>query len=73
MQQVDILEQNIAFGNYQHIMEVTDPSIVGCYFKSILKYMEEPLCKFDRYDIFKCICEEIPKTKPPFNNLIKSI
>jgi len=55
------------------MMHITDPSIVGCYFKSIVKYMEQPLCKFDLYDIYKSICEEIPKTKPPYDNLVKTL
>jgi hypothetical protein len=44
MKEVDMLEQHVAFGDYQYIDHTEDPSIVGCYFKSILKYMEEPLC-----------------------------
>jgi len=55
------------------MMKIQDPSIVGCYFKSVLKYMEQPLCKFEKYDIFKCICEEIPKNKAPYDQIIKSL
>ena len=55
------------------MMHITDPSVVGCYFKSIVKYMEQPLCKFDLYDIYKSICEEIPKTKAPYDPLVKTL
>jgi hypothetical protein len=46
MKNVDYIEMNIAFGNYAVLQEITDVSQVGFYFKSVLKYMEEPLCTF---------------------------
>lgn len=57
MKNVDLLEQHLAFGDYQFLHTFSDPSIVGCFFKSILKYMDEPLCTFEKYPMFKVICE----------------
>ena len=59
MKKVDKLESHVALGDYNYIYTVTDPSIVGCYFKSILKYLEEPLCTYDKYEKFKSICVQM--------------
>lgn len=56
MKLVDTLEQHLAFGDYNFLMNIDDPSIIGCYFKSVLKYMEEPLCTFEKYSNFKELC-----------------
>ena len=52
---------------------IEDPSIVGSYLKCVLKYMEEPLCQFPKYEMFKLICNELPYSKAPHENLVKSI
>ncbi|CDW76821.1 rho gtpase-activating protein 1-like isoform 2 [Stylonychia lemnae] len=56
---VDNLEQHISIGDYQYLNQMGDPTIVGCYFKSVLKYMEEPLCTYKGYKKFKKICERL--------------
>jgi len=35
--------------------------------------MEEPLCTFKNYEVFKFICEEIPKNKTSQDNIVKSL
>ena len=35
--------------------------------------MEEPLCTFKLYETFKCICEELPKTKAPYDGIVRSV
>jgi hypothetical protein len=35
--------------------------------------MEEPMCTFKLYETFKCICEELPKIKAPFDSIVKSV
>lgn len=35
---------------------------MGCYFKSVLKYMNEPLCTFLAYPKFKKLCDKLYKT-----------
>jgi hypothetical protein len=73
MKQVDVLEQHVAFGDYHYIKSIEDPSIVGTYLKCVLKYMEQPLCQFPKYELFKLICAEIPYSKSPHEKLVKSI
>ena len=46
---------------------------MGCYFKCVLKYMEEPLCTFKLYETFKFICEELPKNKAPYDNIVNTL
>ena len=59
LKEVDKLEQHISFGDYKYIYTIKNPNIVGNYFKSVLKYMEEPLCTHSRYPLFKKICEKL--------------
>jgi hypothetical protein len=47
-------------------MNITDASVIGTYFISVLKYMQEPLCMFDKYAMFKIICEELSNSKAPY-------
>ncbi len=56
LKQVDKLEQHISYGDYGYIYSIKDPSIVASFFKSVLKYMEEPLCTYKHYEGFKNIC-----------------
>ena len=35
--------------------------------------MEEPLCTYNSYEVYKCICEEFSKSKPPYEGVIKSL
>lgn len=35
--------------------------------------MEEPLCTFAKYEVFKCIGEDMPKQKAPWERVVKSI
>ncbi|CDW76114.1 domain-containing protein [Stylonychia lemnae] len=62
MKLLDRLESNIALGNYSYIFSEQDSRIVAFYFKSILKYMEEPLSTFKLYENFKEACQ-IKKTQ----------
>eukprot|EP00347_Sterkiella_histriomuscorum_P021106 403335230 len=64
LQLVDNLEQHIALGDYNFIFTIEDPTIVGCFFKSILKYMEEPLCTNRGYKKFKKVCEKLYSDPP---------
>lgn len=73
MKQVDMLEQHFAFGEYSYVQSIADPSIVGCYLKSILKYMEEPLCSYELYPMYKVICECLPSSTVPHEGIIKSV
>lgn len=45
----DKLEKHIALSNYKYVLNVEDPHVVATFFKSILKYMAEPLCKYSFY------------------------
>lgn len=54
---MDKLEAHLMLKNYAHIFTIKDPSIVANYFKSVLKYMQEPLCTYQAYSQFKKICE----------------
>lgn len=54
---VDRLEQHFSLGDYNFIFSINEPNIVGCYFKSVLKYMQEPLCTYQRYLKFKMLCD----------------
>jgi hypothetical protein len=63
----------VAFGDYQFLHTYSDPSIVGCFFKSILKYMEEPLCSFDKYPMFKVICECLTTSTVHYEGIVKSV
>lgn len=56
MKFVDRLETHIALGDYNYIFNERDPKIVAFYFKSVLKYMEEPLCTYKHYSKFKDLC-----------------
>lgn len=62
MREVDQLEQHFFLGDYGFIYSIKDPCIVATYFKSVLKYMEEPLCTFALYNKFKKISENIGNT-----------
>ena len=73
MKVVDRLEQHIAFGDYSYLQPIQDPSIIGCYLKSILRYMEEPLCTFEMYPLFKFLCDEMQTAKSPYDSIIKSL
>lgn len=73
MKKVDQLEQHLAFGDYQFLQLVTDPSVIGCYLKSVLKYMEEPLCTFEMYPMFKVICEGLPTSTAPHEGILMSL
>ena len=35
--------------------------------------MEEPLCTYDKYPMYKILCEEMPNTKAPLDNLVRSL
>jgi hypothetical protein len=60
---VDELEQHFSYGNYQFINQVSDPRVVGYYFRCVIKLMEEPLCTFQRYMKFKSISLLVPTEK----------
>jgi hypothetical protein len=53
---LDRLDFHIALGDYPMIFSIEDPRIIVYYLKSILKYMEEPLCTHALYSKFKKIC-----------------
>ncbi|CDW86671.1 rho gtpase-activating protein 1 [Stylonychia lemnae] len=55
--ELDFLETQVTLGNYQYILTVSDSKIVMGYLKCILKCMEEPLCCYQNFQIFKKICE----------------
>ena len=59
MRILDRLDFHVAFGDYPIIFSVEDPRIIAYYLKSILKYMEEPLCTYALYNKFKIICEAL--------------
>jgi len=56
---MDKLEQHFSLGDYKYIFSVKDPCIVAGYFKSVLKYMQEPLCTYQLYPKFRAICERM--------------
>ena len=56
---LDRLDFHIALGDYPMIFSIEDPRIIAYYLKSILKYMEEPLCTHALYSKFKKICEAL--------------
>ena len=58
---VDRLDIHVAFGDYSYIFSVQDPKYVMFYLKSVLKYMEEPLCSEKFYNKFKKISESLDK------------
>ena len=35
--------------------------------------MEEPLCTFEKYSIFKVVCEEMASQKAPFDGIVNSV
>jgi hypothetical protein len=45
----DKLEKHVALANYKYLLKVEDPHVVATFFKSIIKYMAEPLCKYSFY------------------------
>lgn len=45
----DKLEKHISLANYKYMLNVEDPHVVATFFKSIMKYMAEPLCKYSFY------------------------
>ena len=57
--EMDKLEQHFSLGDYKYIFGVKDPCIVAGYFKSVLKYMQEPLCTYQLYPKFRAICERM--------------
>lgn len=57
--EMDKLEQHFSLGDYKYIFGVKDPCIVAGYFKSVLKYMQEPLCTYLLYPKFRAICERM--------------
>ena len=73
MKYVDRLETHIALGDYTYIFSVEDPRIITYYLKSILKYMEEPLCTFVLYSKFKIICEALDADPRQENKLVENI
>ena len=56
---MDKLEQHFSLGDYNYIFSIKDPCIVASYFKSVLKYMEEPLCTYHLYPKFRAVCERL--------------
>ena len=70
---LDRLDLHIAFGDYPVIFSVEDPRIITYYLKSILKYMEEPLCTFVLYSKFKIICEALDADPRQENKLVENI
>jgi len=56
MQEVDNLELAVSFGDYNQIFSFDNPRIVAFYMKSVLKYMQEPLCTYQCYPRFKELC-----------------
>lgn len=74
MCQVDRLEMSVSLGDYSYIYTVKDPKVVAFYLKSILKYMDEPLCTFTHYSKFKYLCEQLnTNNKIEINHLIDSL
>lgn len=57
MDDVDKLEKHVSLGNYKYLLAVEDPYTVATFFRSILKCMAEPLCKFAYYDKFKFLAK----------------
>lgn len=77
MKKVDEIEQHVAFGDYSFLMTIHDSSIIGCFLQCVLKYMQEPLCTFEKYDMYKVICEELPaasSSRPPsYESILKCL
>jgi hypothetical protein len=53
MGELDKLEMCFSMGDYNYIFSVQNPKIVAFYLKSVLKYMEEPLCTYQSYQAFR--------------------
>ena len=70
---VDRLETHIALGDYSYIFTVDESKMVGYYLKSILKYMEEPLCTFQLYPKFKKLCETLDQDPKQEATMIESL
>eukprot|EP00347_Sterkiella_histriomuscorum_P009168 403342260 len=69
---LEYLETHITLGNYQYIQNVKEPKIIMQYLKSILKCMEEPLCTFTSFPLFKNICSKFLKTTQ-FDEIIELV
>lgn len=46
---------------------------MGGYLKCVLKYMEEPLCQFPKYPMFRLVCQDLPYSKAPHDGLVNSL
>eukprot|EP00347_Sterkiella_histriomuscorum_P018097 403346801 len=75
---VDRIDCHISLGDYNHIHEIKDSTIVAFYLKSVIKYMEQPLCTFALFDKFKQISKLVANIqkngeKEDLNDLVQSI
>ncbi|CDW79414.1 rho gtpase activating protein [Stylonychia lemnae] len=70
--ELDYLETQIVLGNYSYLLKLSDPKIVITLLRNILKYMEEPLCTYQYFPLFKKICENLSKTMN-FEEIIEQV
>ncbi|CDW80341.1 rho gtpase-activating protein 1 [Stylonychia lemnae] len=70
--QLDLLETQITLGNYRYLQTVNDSKIVMNYLRSILRCMEEPLCTYQFFPLFKKIGENLKKTMN-FDQIVEQI
>ena len=54
--ETDRLEMCLSLGDYEYLHSVSNPRVVAFYFKSVLRYMEEPLCTHHLYQKFRGLC-----------------
>lgn len=56
--ELDKLELCFSLGDYDYVHFVPSPKVVAFYFKSVLRYMEEPLCTIHFYSKFRELCQK---------------